>query len=411
MTRRHAMNVLLVVARDPWPARRGDQLRANQLLVALGEAHRCTVLAPGGVAPPAGLPGDPLVVRYRRTALDRGSGLLRAALSGRPLQSGLFASRDLDRRLGALAARADLAIVQLVRLEGVAERLRGEGGLPVIVDLIDALSLGAASRAAVDRRLRRPLLRREAERLARAEHRLVRGCAATTVVAERDRRAIAAHGAQAERLHVVPLAWTARPAPAPASRGEAQRLVLTGNLGYFVNRDAARYTLEVLWPELRRRRPGLELVIAGARPGAALGRLASAHGARLLADPPDLGAVLAGASVALAPMRCGSGTPVKILEAWSAGVPVVASPYAVAGTRGADGRDLLVADGPGEWVAAVASLLERPERAAALVAGGRATLEREHSPARVVEALARVIAAVRHGSPGAAGERKSRPSC
>ncbi|HVS16064.1 MAG TPA: glycosyltransferase family 4 protein [Thermoanaerobaculia bacterium] len=405
------MNVLLVAARDPWPARRGDQLRANQLLQALGDVTRWTVLAPGegGGAPPPGLPRQLRVVRYRRSALDRGAGLLRAALTGRPLQSGLFASRDLDRRLGALAAEADLAVVQLARLEGVAERLLAAGGLPVVVDLIDALSLGAASRAAVDRRAVRPLLRLEAERLARAELRLAQRCAAATVVAERDRRAIAERGAELARLHVVPLAWTARPAPQTAPPGDTERLVLTGNLGYFVNRDAARFTLDVLWPELRARRPRLELVIAGARPSPSLARLASARGARLLADPPDLGAVLAGAHVALAPMRCGSGTPVKILEAWGAGVPVVASPYAAAGTAGVTGRELLVADRPGEWVEAVSTLLERPERAAELVAGGRALLEREHSPERVAAALAGVLA--RLGVTGAKADRKARPTC
>jgi glycosyltransferase involved in cell wall biosynthesis len=230
--------------------------------------------------------------------------------------------------------------------------------------------------------------------VARAELRLVQRSAAATVVAERDRQAIAAgEPVVEERVHVVPLAWTATPARTPREV-VVPRLVLSGNLGYFVNRDAALWTLDVLWPALRAGRPELELVIAGARPDAGLRRAAVGAGARLLADPADLGSVVAGAGIALAPMRCGSGTPVKVLEAWATGVPVVASPFAAAGTCGSDGRDLLVASRPEDWVEAITTLLDRPERAAEIVAAGRATLVREHAPARVREALGRVVAAV-----------------
>ena len=395
------MKILLAVGRDPWPPRRGDQLRANQLLEALGEAHEVTVLAPfqqspagtaGGNAGGEQAPVSVRVERYRRTLAERGVGLLGAVLGGRPVQSGLYVARELDRRLGSLAREADLVVVQLARLERAVRRLRSSAPRrPVIVDLIDALSLGVSSRARVDLPVRRPLLRLEARRLRRLELELVSGCAAAMVVAARDREAIAGADETARRrLSVVPLALDAA---GDAARRESApgRVVLSGNLGYFVNRDAVLWTLRELWPALREARPGVELLVAGARPDAGLRRAVARAGAQLLADPTSLAEVLSRTAVSLAPMRCGSGTPVKILEAWAAGVPVVASPYAAAGTLAVAGRELLVAERREQWLASILRLLDDRDSAARLVASGRALLEREHSRGRVREALAAVV--------------------
>jgi glycosyltransferase involved in cell wall biosynthesis len=81
--------------------------------------------------------------------------------------------------------------------------------------------------------------------------------------------------------------------------------------------------------------------------------------------------VLAGATVAVAPVRCGSGIPLKVLDAWSVGVPVVASPFAVEGADGIPERDLLAAEGVDGWTTQVRRLLDDPELCARLAAAGR----------------------------------------
>ena len=52
----------------------------------------------------------------------------------------------------------------------------------------------------------------------------------------------------------------------------------------------------------------------------------------------------------------GSGTRIKILEAWAAGVPVVASRIAAEGLPYRDGHDLLLAEEPGEFARALVRL-------------------------------------------------------
>jgi hypothetical protein len=318
-------------------------------------------------------------------------GLLRAGLAGWPLQNGLFWQPSLARELRRRAPELDAVVLLLARLAGHFGDAAAAGA--VLVDFVDSLSLNVARRAAVDRRFERPLLRLEARRLARCESRLLSRAAAGAVVCDRDRDAMAGRvdEAVARRLAVVPLAVTAgsggdRTSPAERSP-EHPLLVFTGNLGYFVNDDALRWWLDSVWPALVERVPLVRLLVAGQRPAAALRRAIGRAGGELVVEPPSLPAILERATLALAPLRCGSGIPVKILEAWQAGVPVVASRWAAAGTAGRDGFELLVADSTDEWVKCVERLIGDAELRRRLATAGGACLLRHYSLERAAESL------------------------
>jgi glycosyltransferase involved in cell wall biosynthesis len=94
---------------------------------------------------------------------------------------------------------------------------------------------------------------------------------------------------------------------------------------------------------------------------------------------PSMSAALAAASVAIAPMQSGSGIQNKVLEAMASGLPVVATTKGLGSIRAEAGRELLVADGPGEFAQAVVGVLRDPARASALGAAARSFVEREHS--------------------------------
>jgi glycosyltransferase involved in cell wall biosynthesis len=391
------LNILLVTSRYPWPPRRGDQMRAVQALDFLAAEHAVTLLTP---APAPGQPPPPADAPYRVETYRpaRGPALLlgvaRALLKNLPLQSGLFYQPDLGRQLRHLAPRADLAILQLVRL---AVHLEDCGRTPLVVDLIDSLSLNFSLRAGVDRLWLRPPLRLEAHLLAAAERRLVERAAGVLVVCERDRQALANRlpSPLAAKVAVVRLAVRERQLALPAAgerlRGEGgvwpgepvnPVLALTGNLGYFVNVDAVTWWLREVWPRLDLARPGIRVVVAGDRPAPRLRRAVAAAGpaVRLIESPRDLRSVLAQATLALAPMRCGSGVPIKVLEAWSVGVPVVASPWAAAGTSGRQGEDFrVVGQHPSEWVGTILELLDDPAARRRLADSGRRRLAADYS--------------------------------
>jgi polysaccharide biosynthesis protein PslH len=400
------------------------------MLGLLAPEHQVTLLtprpAPGlDALQPSGACAE--IVTYRPGA---GWGLAGAALRGQPLQSGLFQSADLRRALRRLAPQADLAVLQLVRLAAH----RGDlGDTPVVVDLIDDLALNFTRRAAVDRIWLRPLWAREAGRLLRAERRLAQRAAGVLLVCDRDRHELARHLSAADSARIATVGLIVEPAPGdpiladrfppttPAAaapngdptRAESRagsdgvlagaagglpRLVFTGNLGYFVNADAISWWLREIWPALAARHSRLCLQVAGDRPAPAVRRAIAGAGSAaarisLIESAPDLRRVLAGATAALAPMRCGSGIPIKILEAWAAGVPVVASSWAAAGTTGVPGEDFAIADTPQAWLDSVSRLLDDPAQGRQLARNGRrrllADFSRERIRGQLMAALAR----------------------
>ena len=398
------MKILLVTSRHPWPPRRGDQMRALQMLDFLSGEHEVTLLTP---APGKDQPPPPDGLPYRVELYQPGgglaflSGMARALLKRLPLQTGLFYQPDLGRRLRELAPRHDLGILQLVRL---AIHVNDFGATPIVVDLIDSLSLNFSLRADVDRWWLVPALKLEARLLAIAERRLAERAVRMLVVCERDRQALANRLPPdlAAKVAVVRLSVRERKVDVPEVGERLWRegdkgpvLVLTGNLGYFVNADAVTWWLRDVWPELRRVRPDVRLVVAGDRPSRSLRQAVDRAGARLIESPRDLRSIISQATVSIAPMRCGSGVPIKVLEAWAVGVPVLASSWAVAGTSGRQGEDfILVGQHPVEWVTAVADLLNNPGARRWLVDNGRRRLAADYSRETVRQQLLEVIRAL-----------------
>ena len=75
------------------------------------------------------------------------------------------------------------------------------------------------------------------------------------------------------------------------------------------------------------------------------------------------------------PLRAGSGTRIKILEAWAAGVPVVASRIAAEGLPYSDGRDLLLAESHADFARALERVYADAPLAAKLAKTGRVSAE------------------------------------
>ena len=86
---------------------------------------------------------------------------------------------------------------------------------------------------------------------------------------------------------------------------------------------------------------------------------------------------LARSRVAVVPLLSGSGTRLKILEAWAAGLPVVSTTIGAEGLPVTDGQNLLLADGAGAFAEAVTRLLACSEQRYAIGHAGRLLLDKE----------------------------------
>jgi glycosyltransferase involved in cell wall biosynthesis len=88
---------------------------------------------------------------------------------------------------------------------------------------------------------------------------------------------------------------------------------------------------------------------------------------------------LAQARVAVAPLRSGGGTRLKILEALDAGRPVVATSVAVDGLEDLIGRGVVVADDAATMADALTTVLDDPDGTSALGRVGHDAVVTSHS--------------------------------
>lgn len=388
------MRILFVTARPPWPSRRGDQARTAGWVGGLSRRHEVSVVA----LQPAGFPaaGFPAGVGGRVVSVPRLAAVAALPHALRlPGQVALHVSGRLRSAFAEELARFRPHVVVPV-LSRVGWLAGDDLGVPAVIDLVDSLALNFENRA---RRqpLVAPLLRWEARRVAAWDRRLAARLTAATVVSERDRRSLVDGAPEiASKVHVVPFGVRV-PADPPEPHG-GDVVLLSGNLGYFPTVDGVRWFADQVWPRVRQRRPGAVWRLAGARPPRSVRRLAARPGVEVCPEPEDLGALRREAAVAVVPLRSGSGTPIKILEAMADGAPVVTTTCGRQGLDSMDDGAVAVADSPGAFADEVTRLLG--DRRAAVEQSRRAWdwLRGRHDLERVVEVFEALLRAAADGA-------------
>lgn len=184
--------------------------------------------------------------------------------------------------------------------------------------------------------------------------------------------------------------------PAEAERrDDGHTLLFVGALGYAPNRDGLLWFLSEVWPRLRAETKGaVRLRVVGAPIPAELAELDGRNGVEFLGAVPDLAPIYQAATLALAPLRTGGGTRLKIIEAVAHCIPVVSTSLAARGLGFAAGDSMWLADSPLEFSDAILAALADPKarQTRADVAYRRA--QPLHNRARVVDRLASRFAAL-----------------
>jgi glycosyltransferase involved in cell wall biosynthesis len=312
--------VLVLTPRMPAAGGKGDQLRAFQLVRALAAGHRVEVLTTGAGADVGGAADD--VTRVARllvlpvTRAARVMGALGALATGRPAQVGWMTPGRAWRAARRRAASADVVVAVTARA------VRGPLPAPVLLDHVDALSLNMRRRAGGPEPLPvRLAARGEAALLRRWERRVARWAALQAAISPADAAALPA----TPPVRILPNSVELTVAAGDDGERDID-VVLTGNMAYPPNADAARWLSDAIAPALWQARPDASIWVVGR----AAGRLALDARIEVRADVPALAPYLRRARLALAPLRIGTGAPNKVLEAMAAGAAVVATPIAVA---------------------------------------------------------------------------------
>ena len=172
---------------------------------------------------------------------------------------------------------------------------------------------------------------------------------------------------------------------------QREGIAFIGNYLHAPNLDAVVNFVNDVWPAFHAAVPGAELIIGGAQMPAEVERLGASNGVRTIGYVDDLAALFNRIRLTVAPLRYGAGAKGKVVSSLCHGVPVVASPVAAEGMSLTDGRDVLIAREPAEWV----THLERAYCDEAvwreLSAGGLDAMRKSHTLEAGVDELRKIL--------------------
>ncbi len=410
------MKSLVIAGEYPWPVNSGSRIRLETVLRGLarcGTADLFSVVPHRreDIDPPEGLSNlEQVAVVHYDSGPAAGPGLLAAlARTATPIE---LSHRDRPAVTRALA-RFTSGSYDLLWYFGVRPWALVGGAqppvprVPAVLDMVDLEDLKILARLAVPRppahgiggRLRRgaarAFSREEARRWARLQARASCRCAATVVCSALD--AERAFAAGMVRVEVVPNAYhrVGRPL-GTVEVAVPPTLLFQGTLRYPPNAEAAEFLVDEVAPELRRRVPDARIRLVGTSTPA-LARLDDPPRVAVVGQVADMGAELARADLVVVPVRFGSGTRLKILEAFAHRIPVVSTTLGAEGLGLEDGVHLLLGDTADELAAACERLLSDTGLRALLIESAEALYESRFTEALVEERVAEVARRVASG--------------
>ena len=337
-------------------------------------------------------PGSPVSERWR-------------FLVGRPAWATAFRPRDLRQIHRRLARNLEGQDLLWLAHGSTAAKLgldrKPPFEVPVIVDAYDLLwtALERRLRAASGhsgRRARR--LAMEVDRARRFERRLYGSADQVWVCSELDRRRLVDRQPRSRplegRVRVVPNFFPGADTSQPVLDSSADEdevaerpIVFVGTMGYYPNRQGMEWFMEKVWPRVMERRPSARLWVVGGWPSwAEPGPIYQQPGVEVRGFVEDLSSVWRRAAALVCPLQIGSGTRIKILEAWSHRLPVVSTSVGIEGLEARSGMHAQVTDDPTEQATALVELLEDADQWERLATGGYRLWQERYTLDRVAPA-------------------------
>lgn len=400
------LKVLLVTPMAPSPPRFGAQARTHGLMSHLARRHDLTAVVLHEEPDAPATHGDAmreycrevLFVRnpnaargWRRRALQ-----VRSWLSPRSFQRHLFSvprmQETLDRVLRA--ERFDVVFVNFPHLAHYNLR-QSPSGTPPPAIVIDSHDINydlarqvAASKAPFGQRFHARINWRKIQREELAAYTSADG---VCVCSAADQKRLAEDAPSANTVVIPNAADVEKLQPRDAGpAADAHTVLFFGLLATVPNVDGVLFFLREVWPRVAAADPAARFVVVGANPAPAIQAQAGPR-VQVVGPVDDLRPHLASATVIVVPLRLGSGTRLKILEAWAMARPVVSTALGAEGLDGISGEHLLIADDPAGFADSVLRVLADPELATRLGRSGRALVTERYSWQGAAVALERFL--------------------
>ncbi len=175
---------------------------------------------------------------------------------------------------------------------------------------------------------------------------------------------------------------------------EPETLIYTGSMDWYPNEDAVIFFLKSILPLIRQNCPNVRMLVVGQHPTKNLRRtaeLANLDGqVTITGRVDDVKPYIDQASVYVVPLRIGGGTRLKILEALAMKKAVVSTTIGAEGLNLVNQQEIIIADKPNQFAAAVIKLLADAEYRRLLGQQGRNRVEQDYGWPAIADKLRQV---------------------
>ncbi len=201
----------------------------------------------------------------------------------------------------------------------------------------------------------------QARRLSRFEGEICRGVDAVIAVSEEDQGLLRNYGGAPIFVMSNGIQVDDYRPPVDNSR-QSYQLVFSGKMDYRPNVDAIEWFHQAILPGVLKRYPQARLVIVGRNPNPRIKALAAEAQISITGWVEAVQPYLHSASIYIVPLRMGSGTRLKILQAMAAGCAVISTSIGAAGLNRGTRETLEIADEAESFTRAIVSLLDNKAR-------------------------------------------------
>lgn len=391
------MKILFLTQVLPYPLDAGPKIRAYYVLRHLAQHHEITLVSfvrasdtPEAIAHLQEFCTAVHTVTMPRAKLLDAFHLLRSLVTGQPFIMARDSVAAMRRLLSQLLADASFDAVHADQLWmapyalWVQQIAGADAPIKTVLDQHNAVYMIPQRLAQGERNpLKRLLMALETRKLVRYEIETCCRFDAAVWVTQEDYDAVSQQAAADREIPnagIIPICGAPSEVPTTPRQPHARRITFVGGLHYPPNAQGILWFATHVFPQVLARVPDAVLTVIGKSPPAALYKLgippANLDVAGFVAD---LDEYLQETAVFVVPLQAGGGMRVKILDAWTWGMPIVSTTVGAEGTENCPGENILIEDVPDQFARSTIQLLQEPTRRERLASAGRAWVEQRYN--------------------------------
>lgn len=389
--------ILFLTSRIPFPLEKGDKLRAyHQMrhLSKFNEVHLC-VVSEAELTKEAETELKKFcktVHVYQSKKISVLLNMFIAFLAGLPFQVGYFFNSGAHYFVKKVIKKVepDHVFVQLIRM---AEYVKDIKNISKSIDYMDSFSMGMERRKDRAKGLKKIVFHIENQRLKAYEKNVFKYFNHHFIISEQDRSSLKFENAS--KIEIAPNGVDTEFFTPDHSQEKKYDLLFTGNMSYPPNVAAVELIAKKILPIIWKKHPNCNFLIAGAEPNSKVKALTSLAEDKIKVTGwlDDIRTAYNSGKICLTPLNIGTGLQNKLLEAMSMELPCISSQLANNALAAQEGKEILIANTPEEYAAAVCDLLENETKRREIAINGKGFVLKNYHWESIIANMNEIISA------------------